>query len=51
MEITTQRIELFNRNYPSQISIEVLDLQQHQQQTGTLVRISYALDPKTTLTT
>jgi hypothetical protein len=51
MEITTQRIELFNRNYPSQISIEVLDLQQHQQQTGTLVRISYALDPKTTLST
>ena len=42
LEITNQRIELFNRNYPSQISIEVVDLQQHKQ-TGTLIRIRYQL--------
>lgn len=43
MEITSQRIELFNRSYPSKISIEVLDLQQHKQ-SGTLVRIAYQLE-------
>ena len=41
--ITNQRVELFNRNYPSQISIEVIDLQQHKQ-TGTLIKIWYQLE-------
>ncbi|MGA0560328.1 histidine kinase [Larkinella sp. VNQ87] len=40
MEITRQRVELFNQHYPSQIAIQVLDLQTDTQ-TGTLVRMLY----------
>jgi sensor histidine kinase YesM len=42
MDITQQRIELFNRNYPNQLSIEILDLQ-GRKETGTLVRMIYSL--------
>ncbi|WP_158550015.1 histidine kinase [Runella aurantiaca] len=42
MDITQQRIALFNRNYPNQLSIEVNDLQR-EKETGTLVRIVYNL--------
>lgn len=43
MDITQQRIDLFNRNYPNQLTIEVFDLQK-EGQTGTLVRIIYQID-------
>ncbi len=42
MDITQQRIALFNRNYPNQLSIEICDLQR-ENETGTLVRIVYNL--------
>lgn len=42
MDITQQRIALFNRNYPNQLSIEINDLQR-EKETGTLVRIVYNL--------
>lgn len=42
MEITQQRIALFNRNYPNQLNIEVLDLQKDNA-SGTLVRITCIL--------
>ena len=42
MDITQQRIALFNRNYPNQLSIEISDLQRGKE-TGTLVRIVYNL--------
>ncbi|MEZ4901158.1 MAG: histidine kinase [Spirosomataceae bacterium] len=45
MDITQQRIELFNKNYPSQLSIEVFDLQ-NDRQTGTLVKIGYKMKEK-----
>lgn len=40
MEITQQRIELFNRNYPHQLNFEIFDFQKNNA-TGTLVRIEY----------
>jgi len=43
MDITQQRIELFNKNYPTQLSIEVFDLQDATQ-TGTLVKIGYKMN-------
>jgi sensor histidine kinase YesM len=43
MEITQRRIELFNKNYPNQLTIEVLDLQKDTT-SGTLVRIGYRSD-------
>lgn len=42
MEITQRRIELFNRNYPNQLAIEVVDLKKNTH-TGTLVKIGYNL--------
>lgn len=42
MDITQQRIELFNRNYPSQLEVQLIDIEQ-QDQTGTCVRITYQL--------
>ncbi|MFN8347255.1 MAG: histidine kinase [Spirosomataceae bacterium] len=42
MDITQQRIDLFNRNYPNQLFIEIIDLQRDKE-TGTLVRIVYNL--------
>ncbi|AQG79437.1 sensor histidine kinase [Spirosoma montaniterrae] len=42
MAITQQRIELFNRNYPSQLDVQLLDLEGNEQ-TGTLVRMTYRL--------
>ncbi len=42
MEITQRRIELFNRNYPNQLAIEVLDLKKDTH-TGTMVKIGYIL--------
>ncbi len=43
MDITRQRMELFNRNYPSQISIDLIDLDTNGQ-TGTLIRMTYQLN-------
>ncbi|MBC7572356.1 MAG: histidine kinase [Spirosoma sp.] len=43
MDITRQRMELFNRNYPSQISIDLIDLNTNGQ-TGTLIRMTYQLN-------
>lgn len=40
MDITRQRVELFNRNYPSQLSIDLIDLDTDGQ-TGTLIRMTY----------
>jgi sensor histidine kinase YesM len=42
MEITQQRIALFNRNYSNQLSIEVFDLQKDNA-SGTMVRITCIL--------
>lgn len=42
MDITQQRIELFNKNYPTQLSIEIFDLQR-ENQTGTMVKIEYKM--------
>ncbi len=42
MDITQQRIDLFNRNYPAQLDLQLIDLNQ-QGTTGTLVRITCRL--------
>jgi len=42
MDITRQRIELYNRNYPTQLDVQLLDLDTNGQ-TGTLVRMTYRL--------
>ncbi|TAE31280.1 MAG: sensor protein lytS [Cytophagales bacterium] len=42
MDITRQRIDLFNRNYPSKLDIQLIDIEEHNQ-TGTCVRITYQL--------
>ena len=43
MDITRQRIDLFNRNYPTQLDLQLIDLNQ-QGETGTLVRITCRLN-------
>lgn len=43
MDITQRRMELFNRNYPNQLNIEVFDLQKDSA-SGTLVRIGYQIE-------
>ncbi|WP_338870338.1 histidine kinase [Spirosoma sp. SC4-14] len=40
MDITQQRVSLFNQNYPAYIAIEVIDVQT-ETRTGTLIRIAY----------
>jgi sensor histidine kinase YesM len=40
MSITQQRIDLFNRNYPAALDVQLIDLEQPNQ-TGTLVRMTY----------
>ncbi|WP_162794053.1 histidine kinase [Runella rosea] len=47
MDITQQRIALFNRNYPNQLSIEINDLKR-EKETGTLVKIVYNLSDEPT---
>ncbi|CCH53673.1 Sensor protein lytS [Fibrisoma limi BUZ 3] len=42
MAITQQRIELFNRNYPTQLDVQLIDIDNNGQ-TGTLARINYRL--------
>lgn len=42
MDITQQRIALFNRNYPNQLYIEIIDLQ-NKNDSGTMIRIVYDL--------
>ncbi|MEZ0485178.1 sensor histidine kinase [Fibrella aquatica] len=42
MNITQQRIDLFNRNYPAQLHVQLIDLSQNGQ-LGTIVRITYRL--------
>ncbi|MEZ0607232.1 histidine kinase [Fibrella sp. WM1] len=42
MSITQQRIDLFNRNYPAQLNVQLIDLSQNGQ-SGTIVRITYRL--------
>jgi sensor histidine kinase YesM len=42
MAITQQRIDLFNRNYPSQLNVQLIDLADAGR-CGTLVRITYQL--------
>ncbi|MGF7214855.1 hypothetical protein GGR92_000995 [Spirosoma lacussanchae] len=42
MAITQQRIDLFNRNYPSQLNVQLIDLADGGR-CGTLVRITYQL--------
>ena len=44
MDITRQRIDLFNKNYASRLSIDLIDLENNGQ-TGTLVRMTYQLRP------
>lgn len=46
MSITQQRIDLFNRNYPSQLNVQLIDLLADGQ-SGTLVRIT--LQPRSTV--
>lgn len=40
LEITQQRVDLFNRQNPAHLRVQLLDLQQNGQ-TGTLVRVTY----------
>ncbi|GAB4000817.1 hypothetical protein GCM10028807_54940 [Spirosoma daeguense] len=46
LDITQQRVTLFNQNYPSQIAIQIIDIRADSR-TGTLVRITYQPDAKT----
>ncbi|WP_041952275.1 histidine kinase [Spirosoma spitsbergense] len=43
MDITRQRMDLFNKNYASRLSIDLIDLENNGQ-TGTLVRMTYQLN-------
>ncbi|MFD2519888.1 sensor histidine kinase [Emticicia soli] len=42
-EITSQRIELFNRNYANKITISINDLYEDGEPVGTMVRVLYTL--------
>jgi sensor histidine kinase YesM len=43
LDITQQRVALFNQHYPSRISIQIVDIKADSR-TGTLVRITYQPD-------
>lgn len=47
LDITQQRVTLFNQHYPSRISIQIVDIKADSR-TGTLVRITYQPDELTT---
>lgn len=47
MDITRQRVDLFNKNYASQLSLDLIDVENNGQ-TGTLVRMTYQLKKRET---